>query len=264
MTLVKTLVTRATVAGFDETTLRCGPAGRKNYVLSASTELCTLFFLGGRDLGSFNEFGVLPGFTGVAVHDRYSVYDNRAFAGVGGHQICCAHILRDLQDAAEVYPGQHWPEQASRALRALIGGWHQALDGGQARVPADVTGPLVSQFRHAVRVGLSQVPSVPGANAKQLPGRSLLECLRDRPDDLLRFCSDTRVWPTNNISERDLRPLKTQQKISGRLQSADVTRDRLTIRGYISAAAKHRVDIMTALRDAMTHNPWTPPFPAPT
>src|SRR5664280_1577776 len=108
---------------------------------------------------SFTEFGVLPGFTGVAVHDRYSVYDNRAFAGVGGHQICCAHILRDLQDAAEVYPGQHWPEQASRALRALIGGWHQALDGGQARVPADVTGPLVSQFRHAVRVGLSQVPS---------------------------------------------------------------------------------------------------------
>jgi hypothetical protein len=94
-------------------------------------------------------------------------------------------------------------------------GWHQALDGGQARVPADVTGPLVSQFRHAVRVGLSQVPSVPGANAKQLPGRSLLECLRDRQDDLLRFCSDTRVWPTNNISERDLRPLKTQQRISG-------------------------------------------------
>jgi len=30
---------------------------------------------------------VLPGFTGVAVHDRYSVYDNRAFAGIGGHQI---------------------------------------------------------------------------------------------------------------------------------------------------------------------------------
>src|SRR5664279_3989474 len=46
MTLVKTLVTRATVAGFDETTLRCGQAGRKNYVLSASTELCTLFFGG--------------------------------------------------------------------------------------------------------------------------------------------------------------------------------------------------------------------------
>jgi len=51
----------------------------------------------------------------------------------------------------------------------------------------------------------------------------LLECLRDRQDDLLRFCSDTRVWPTNNISERDLRPLKTRQKTSGRLESADPT-----------------------------------------
>ena len=56
MTLVKKLVARAAVAGFDETTLRCGPAGRKKYVLSASTELATLFFLGGRDLGSFTEF----------------------------------------------------------------------------------------------------------------------------------------------------------------------------------------------------------------
>src|SRR5664279_2041154 len=111
MTLVKTLVTGAMVAGFDETTLRCGSAGRKKYVLSASTELCTLFFLGGRDLGSFTEFGVLPGFTGVAVHDRYSVYDNRAFAGVGGHKICCAHILRDLQDAAEVYPASTGPSR---------------------------------------------------------------------------------------------------------------------------------------------------------
>ena len=54
---------------------------------------------------------MLPGFTGVAVHDRYSVYDNRAFAGVGGHQICCAHILRDLQDAAEVYPASTGPSR---------------------------------------------------------------------------------------------------------------------------------------------------------
>jgi hypothetical protein len=29
---------------------------------------------------------------------------------------------------------------------------------------------------------------------------------------VLRFCTDTRIWPTN-LSERDLRPTKTQQKI---------------------------------------------------
>jgi hypothetical protein len=38
VTLIKTAVTLAAVAGFDETVIRCGPAGRKKYVLSGSTE----------------------------------------------------------------------------------------------------------------------------------------------------------------------------------------------------------------------------------
>jgi hypothetical protein len=36
--LIKAAITAAHVAGLDETRLRCGPAGTKRYVLSASTE----------------------------------------------------------------------------------------------------------------------------------------------------------------------------------------------------------------------------------
>lgn len=266
MKLVKTLITAAYVVGFDETTLRCGKAGTKKYVLSASTPLYTVFGLGGRDLPSFKEFGVLGPFKGIAVHDRYAVYDHDDFACLAGHQLCAAHLLRDLEDAAQVYPGHHWPAQAKRALRGLIHAWHTAVQAGQAAIPDHIADPLITQFRHAVRVGLSQIPRTPGpkSTTKQPPGRTLLECLRDRQDDVLRFTADTRVWPTNNLSERDLRPTKTQQKISGRLPSEDVTADRLTIRGYISTAAKHGVNIMTALRDAIAGTPWTPPLPAPT
>ena len=130
-----------------------------------------------------------------------------------------------------------------------------------ADIPADVRAPLVTEFRRAVRVGLSDIPRTPDPNAKQLPARNLLECLRDREHDVLRFCSDTQVPPTNNLAERDLRPHKTQQKISGRLQSENVTRDRLTIRGYLSTAAKNSVDAMTALRGAVIGSPWMPPVP---
>jgi transposase len=38
VTLIKTLIISVDVVGFDETTLRVGPAGTKRYVLSASTE----------------------------------------------------------------------------------------------------------------------------------------------------------------------------------------------------------------------------------
>ena len=43
---------------------------------------------------------------------------------------------------------------------------------------------------------------------------------------MLRFLSDLRIPPTSNGAERDLRPAKTQQRISGRLRSEDVTRNR--------------------------------------
>lgn len=58
--VIKALITAAHVVGFDETTMRCGPAGAKKYVLSASTENATVYHLGGRDLDSFAKAGILP------------------------------------------------------------------------------------------------------------------------------------------------------------------------------------------------------------
>jgi hypothetical protein len=79
---------------------------------------------------------------------------------------------------------------------------------------------------------------------------------------VLRFLSDTTIPPTSNQAERDLRPAKTQQKISGRLRSEECTRDRYAIRGYASTAAKNGHQIFTAIRDALAGNPWIPPAPA--
>jgi hypothetical protein len=76
-----------------------------------------------------------------------------------------------------------------------------------------------------------------------------------------RFCDDTRIWPTNNISERGVRPLKTQQKISGRLASDDVTQDRLDIRSYIDTARKHGRNAMDVLHDLCSAGPGDRPHP---
>lgn len=266
VSVIKTLITLAHVAGFDETTLRCGQAGAKKYVLSASSETATVYHLGGRDLDSFAEAGILSAFCGVAVHDRYRNYFHRRWENLAGHQACNAHLLRDFADNAETYPDAHWPVQAQRALRGLITAWHTARAGGLAEIDPQIRVTLTKEFRDAVKVGLAQIPRVPGPrkSTAQHPGRELLEFCRDREDDVLRFCGDTRIWPTNNISERDLRPTKTQQKISGRLTSEDVTQDRLDIRSYIDTARKHGVNIMTALRQAITGKPWRPPLPVPT
>jgi hypothetical protein len=151
--------------------------------------------------------------------------------------------------------------QAQRALRGLIRAWHASREQCLAAIPADVAGPLAHEFRHAVLAGLSSVPRVPGPknSTKQKPGRDLLEFCDRRRDDVLRFTTDTSIWPTNSISERGVRPLRTQQKISGRLTSDDVTQDRLDIRSCIDTARKHGRNAFAVLCDLMTGNPWRPP-----
>lgn len=84
-----------------------------------------------------------------------------------------------------------------------------------------------------------------------------------RCDDVLRFAGDLRIPPTSNDAERDLRPAKTQQKISGRLRSEQTTRQRYAIRGYLSTASKHGINKLSALRDALAGYPWMPPIPHP-
>jgi transposase len=259
--LIKTLIIMAAVVHFDETTLRVGQAGVTGYVWSASTGRYTLYTLGQRRSGKqFRAIGIGPAFAGVAVHDRYTVYDQAGnFADGIRHQLCCAHLLRDLADAVETYPGHVWPVQCQRALRALIHAANLARAAGHPQIDPAIRDELIREFRHGVLVGLKDVPRIGGPRDKQAPSRNLLEDLRDRHDDVLRFCYDTATPPTNNLAERDLRPNKTQQKISGRLTSDTATTNRLTIHSYLSTAVKHGINAMTALRDAITGNPWTPP-----
>jgi hypothetical protein len=259
--LIRALVITAAVLCADETPVRAGPGPktRKKYLLVACTSLMTCYFLGDRSMKTFDAF-VFPDLSGtVLVHDRYQNYD--AVPGVL-HQLCAAHLLRDLEDAAQSYPGAVWPGQAAEALRGLIHAANTARAKGLAAVPdTDMAADLVL-FRNAVRVGLSEVRRVPGAKTKQKPGRMLLECLKDREDDVLRFLTDLRIPPTSNQAERDLRPSKTQQKISGRLRSETATRNRYAIRGYLDTARKHGEPVITAIRDALVGNPWMPAVPA--
>src|SRR5918998_4178136 len=98
-------------------------------------------------------------------------------------------------------------------------------------------------------------PTTGGPRPGQRKARLLLEVLHDRDTDVLRFAHDLTVPPTSNQAERDLRPSKVQQNISGRLTSEERTRDRYTIRGYLSTAAKHGRNVLADLRDALLGHP---------
>ena len=264
---IRGLITLAYAVSCDETPLRVGsrfprPGKKKaeKYLLVACTDLYTHYLLGDRSLATFKA-SVLADLTAdtVIVHDRYQNYDS-AELGPLLHQLCCAHLCRDLTDAAQVFPDQVWPTQIADALRGLIHQANLARQKGHAAIPAEIADPLVDLFRQGVLVGLSAT-TTPGTQPGQRKARLLLETLHDREADVLRFVNDLNVPPTSNQAERDLRPAKLQQNISGRLTSEKRTQDRYVIRGYLSTAAKHGHDVMTATKQAIIGQPWMPPVP---
>jgi hypothetical protein len=126
-----------------------------------------------------------------------------------------------------------------------------------------VADTLIQRFQDGVMVGLSDTTSH-GNRPGERTARLLLDGLPDRHADVLRFAHDLKAPPTSNQAERDLRPAKVQQNISGRLTNEDRTQDRYTIRGYLSTATKHGQNMLTALRETFQGKPWIPPHPAPT
>ena len=266
---IRTLITLAFALCCDETPLKVGPAtpaeGRaeaKGYLHVACTELYTHFLLGDRSMKTFRQFvyrDLEP--DAVIVHDRYQNYDSVQLGSLK-HQWCLAHVLRDLAAAAELYPGQAWPTQIADELRELIHRANQARDRGEQAPAARITQVALRGLRHAVRIGLAHTAALEDIRPGARKARLLLQALQEREDDFLRFTTDLRIPPTSNQAERDLRPSKIQEKISGRLTDLQRAKDRYLIRGVLSTAAKHAVNPLGVLRDAFTGRTWLPPAAA--
>lgn len=241
------------VIGVDETSVSVG--GVRYWLHVARTDTLTAYFLHpNRGRVAVDAFGVLPDYDGVIVRDALAVYDGPAYAQAR-HALCSAHLLRELAAAAEDNPGQVWPAQARDALLALNRLAVAARDAAD-QVDADKVAEHVQWFDRAIAVGLAQNPAASGR--KQSPSRNLLLRMQKRRTDYLRFIGDLAVPFTNNGSERDLRPVKTQQKISGSHRTPTGASNWATIRSYISTLRKQHQDVLTRLRDARSGNTWIP------
>jgi hypothetical protein len=85
--------------------------------------------------------------------------------------------------------------------------------------------------------------------------RRLINRLQRHRDEVLRFMSVLSVPFDNNGSERDLRMIKLQQKISGCFRTADGARNFCRVRSYLSTARKQGYSLLCALERALAGKP---------
>jgi transposase len=251
---VRDQIVASDVAGFDETGFRV--AGRLAWVHCARTGKYTLLMVHAKRGRQASEaMGILPRFTGIAVHDAWAPYDTYT---APDHQLCCAHALRELHTVTDAAPdGQWcWATQAAEAVTAMQELVREAISQGRDAADPDALAAQVRLFRSAVLAGASQTAARSGALMKK--HNALARRLRDRQDDYLRFTADFRAPPDNNGAERDIRMAKLKQKISGCLRTMTGARQFCVIRSYLSTAAKHGLGFLDALVMLTEGEPWIP------
>ena len=84
--------------------------------------------------------------------------------------------------------------------------------------------------------------------------RALIERLRKLKDSVCLFVHDFAVPFTNNQAERDVRNVKTKNKIAGSFRTEDGVQDYLDIMSYLGTAQKHKISVFEALTAAFNGN----------
>nr|WP_235967117.1 IS66 family transposase [Micromonospora rubida] len=236
----------------DETPARTAGAGK--YVHVACTPGLTLLHTGGRGRADVDAGGVLPGFDGALVRDGYAAYRHLTDAD---HAWCGAHLLRDLKGVYEPDPdGQSWAEvMADTMLMAKTMVEKAVADGRTALEVAEIS-HIRACYAGAVAYGRQQ--NLPNRDGELSRAGKLAERFHTHRDMILRFVIDLAVPFTNNQAERDLRPVKLQQKISGCWRTLQGLADFARIRSYLSTAAKQDTDALGVLKQLFTTGPWLP------
>jgi transposase len=93
-----------------------------------------------------------------------------------------------------------------------------------------------------------------GAGRKKGKERALIERLRKLKDAVCLFVHDFAVPFDNNQAERDIRNVKTKNKVSGSFRTEDGLQDYLDIMSYLGTAKKHGVSVFEALTAAFNGN----------
>ncbi len=243
---IKEQLKRAAVVHFDETGLRV--AGKLQGLHTASNGHYTHLFVHEKrgETALRSEASILPEFRGRAIHDHLAAYYKFSQAQ---HGACNAHILRELRGLIE--NGSVWAGEMYKFLLELYG-QDLPLEREAAEEARQRYRQILSQ---AEREEPPPEPPKGRGRPKSTPGRNLLRRLKEHEEAVLAFALVKGVPFTNNQAERDLRPAKVKQKVSGCFRTAHGAKVYARLQAVISTCRKQGRSVFGTLRDLFAHQP---------
>lgn len=254
----------APVVHFDETSMHVGRG--QQWLHSASTT--TLTWYGAhikRGKEALDSFGILPVFTGVAVHDGWKPYARYTCL----HALCNAHHLRELIFIEETTK-QAWAGEMIALLRTAKKEADRSLALGKQSLELKRVTHYVKRYQILLKKAWKLNPKQ-ARDPTRLDTRGiikqtftyhLLVRLERYSNDVWRFITNHRVPFDNNRAERDIRMPKLKQKISGCFRTTRGFDTFCTIRSYLATLRKQQLPLFKALALSFSGNVPQPCFGA--
>lgn len=246
---------------FDETGMRI--EGTLHWLHVVCTRLLTYYEAHKkRGKEAMDAIGVLPNFTGRAVHDGLNAYFQYPQLQ---HGLCNEHHLRSFDFLEERHP-QKWVNALSDLILEIKATVDKAKEKSKIKLSPKIISNFSARYDALLKQGFRKNPPPKKEGAarrgrpKQSFAKNLLDHLSDHKEAVLAFMVDFNVPFDNNQAERDIRMMKVKQKISGCFRSGHGSKTFCAIRGYISTARKNDQPVLDVLYAAFEGRPYIPAF----
>lgn len=173
----------------------------------------------------------------VRVTDRRPAYF-MGDVGMEDHQVCIAHLLRNLTYTAQAFPDGAWSLDMLDLLRDSVHRRNQ--------------GEVGAGTRKNMEARLDELLARPPVYAKEDGDGTELDKLKKgiakHRNHIFTFLTNPAVPPTNNDSEKALRPAKTKLKVSGCFRTESGAENYATVASVIQTAVKNGQNPFEVLR----------------
>lgn len=237
--IIKEKVRQSQVVNFDETGMRV--AGKLHWFHTASTDAHTYLFVHPKrgKIALQSDESLIKDFQNWAVHDCWASYFDFKQCN---HALCNAHILRELQNLKE--KDCRWAINMHDLLMDLY------RLSEKATVIVQSKAIWVKKYQAICIMADQEEPpptKKPRGKPKNSKGRNLMLRLTKHQDEVLAFAFTEHVPFTNNQAERDIRCLKTKQKVSNSFRTFDGAKHFARIQSFISSVRKHTTNVFQQL-----------------
>lgn len=234
--------------------------GSRKWLHVVSTPKLTLYHPHpSRGRAAIEDMGILAQYEGRIIHDNYTSYPTYKNCE---HGLCNAHHLRELLFFEEEQQAV-WAYQLGVFLRSSKRHVDRCKQEKQNSLSSEDLATYQLRYNEILKLGYDTLPPDPPAKSPKgrppkHPQHNLLNRLMDKKEQVLAFIYDFDVPFDNNQAERDLRMVKTKQKVCGCFRTTKGAQAFASIRGYISTAKKNGIAILEALENLMKGQPITP------